>query len=104
MTTLREAIVRTTLDDVPETITPEWIESHLDGLNMQIERLHWELGYLHTWDGLISTLDRHYPPDIVDGSSGDPGPRLVVLLREVAALRRDNAIVRAQLAARGGGT
>lgn len=36
-----------------------------------------------TWAELMSILDTHYPADIFDGSSGDPGPRLVRLVREI---------------------
>ena len=42
-----------------------------------------EIKGLHTWKGLMSLVDEHYPADLVDGSSGDPGPRLVVMLREL---------------------
>lgn len=42
-----------------------------------------EIARLHTWAGLISLLDEHYPPGVVDGSSGDPGPRIVALTREL---------------------
>ncbi len=48
------------------------------------ELLRNEIKRLNTWDGLISLLDRHYPADIFDGSSGDPGPRIVVLIRTIA--------------------
>lgn len=49
-----------------------------------------ELDALHSWSGLISLLDEHYPADVFDGSSGDPGPRIVALIREVDQLRQDN--------------
>lgn len=46
-----------------------------------------EVERLNTWAGLMSLLDTHYPPDLVDGSSGDPGPRTIVLIREVDRLK-----------------
>jgi hypothetical protein len=46
---------------------------------------------LHDWDGLMSILDEHYPADVFDGSSGDTGPRIIVLLREVDRLRAEVA-------------
>lgn len=42
---------------------------------------------LRTWPGLMETLAQHYPPDIIDGSSGDPGPQIITLAREVDRLR-----------------
>ena len=51
------------------------------------ERLEKEIERLHTWAGLMSVLDEHYPADVFDGSSGDPGPRIVALIREINGLR-----------------
>ncbi len=53
----------------------------------EIEQQAEEIKGLNTWTGLISLLDKHYPPDIFDGRSCDPGPRIVALTREVAWLR-----------------
>lgn len=39
------------------------------------------------WDGLLRILDDRYSVGVFDGSSGDPGPRIVVLLREIERLR-----------------
>jgi len=51
-----------------------------------------EVARLHTWAGLMSLLDEHYPADVMTGESGDPGPRIVALVRAVAELkRRDEA-------------
>jgi hypothetical protein len=49
---------------------------------------------MHTWAGLMSLLDQHYPADVFDGASNDPGPRIVALAREVGRLRdeRDAAV------------
>lgn len=58
-----------------------------------VDRLNEEIERLHTWSGLMGIIDEHYPGDVVDGSSGDPGPRIVALLREVAALRDADRIV-----------
>lgn len=50
-----------------------------------------ELDRLHTWGGLMSLLDEHWPEGLVptgpDDDSRDPGPRIVSLLRWVARLR-----------------
>lgn len=51
--------------------------------------------WLRTWPGMMSVLDEHYPADVFDGSSGDPGSRIVSLVREVDRLK-------AALAAKGG--
>lgn len=51
------------------------------------DALEEEMARLHTWHGLMSLLDEHYPADIFDGSSGDPGPRIAVLIREINELR-----------------
>lgn len=42
-----------------------------------------EVAKLHSWPGLMSLLDERYPPEVFDGSSGDEGPRIVALVREV---------------------
>lgn len=39
-----------------------------------------------TWDGLMRHIDAIYPADVFDGSSRDPGPRLIVALREIDRL------------------
>lgn len=57
-----------------------------DELLVEVERLH-------TWRGLISLLDKHYPPDVFDGSSDDPGPRIIALTREVERLRAREALL-----------
>lgn len=53
-----------------------------------------EIERLHTWDGLMSLVDEHYPTDIFphfagvpDNPDRDPGPRILSLLREVERLR-----------------
>jgi hypothetical protein len=49
-----------------------------------------ELRRLHSWDGLMSLLDEHWPDDIFptlpDDDQRDPGPRIVSLLRWVERL------------------
>jgi hypothetical protein len=54
------------------------------------DRLAAELAELRTWRGLMSLLDELWPADAFDGSSddGDPGPRIVALMRQVDLLRR----------------
>lgn len=54
-----------------------------------IPRLLDEVARLHTWKGLLWILNEHYPADVFDGSSGDPGPTIVALTREVERHRRE---------------
>lgn len=50
-----------------------------------------EVERLHSWDGLISLVDEHYPADIFptepDRDTRDPGPRIISLLRVCDELR-----------------
>ena len=50
-----------------------------------------ELERLHSWDGLMSLLDEHYPEDIFptleDRLDRDIGPRIISLLRQIQRLR-----------------
>ena len=64
----------------------------LAGLADAVERLH-------TWDGLMSLLDEHYPSDVfVGGAESDPGPRIVGLVRELDAARARVAALEAGIA------
>jgi len=40
-----------------------------------------EVERLDSWQGFLELLNRKYPADIFDGSSGDPGPLLIVQVR-----------------------
>jgi len=42
-----------------------------------------ELERAQSWEGALDFIDRTYPSNIFTGESGDPGPRLIVLLREL---------------------
>jgi hypothetical protein len=55
---------------------------------------------LDSWDGHMRWLDKWYPPATFDGSSGDPGPTIIKLTRELAAekARADEAVERAEKA------
>lgn len=57
-----------------------------DESRARIAELESALARAETWDGLIELLDKHYPPDVVTGESHDPGPRMIVLVREVSRL------------------
>lgn len=65
-------------DDVPVLLKV------VDQLALEVERLH-------SWDGLMSLLDEHYPEDIfptlIDGPDRDPGPRIVSMLRTINRIR-----------------
>lgn len=52
-----------------------------------------EVRRFHTWDGLMSLVDEHYPTGIFphqagqpDDSTRDPGPRILSLIREIDRL------------------
>lgn len=64
------------------------------------DRLRAELDRLHSWDGLMSLLDEHWPVDIFRADpmedAADPGPRIVALLRWVDRLRAELAKTRAE--------
>ena len=51
-----------------------------------VERLVGEVTRLHSWEGLMSLLDEHYPADIFTATSQDSGPRIVALMREIDRL------------------
>ena len=57
----------------------------------QVEAQAGEIERLRTWSGLMSLLDEHYPLEVFNGSSDDPGPRIVVLVREIDQLRQQRA-------------
>ncbi len=76
---------------------PDDTELDYIATNDELSRLKEEVERLNTWDGLMSLVDEHYPSDIFDGSSGDPGPRMVVLLREVTLAREERDSARAEI-------
>jgi hypothetical protein len=64
-----------------------------------VEELTAENERLHSWDGLMSILDEHYPADLIpttydDDPARDPGPRIVSLIRSVSELRTQLEAVR----------
>ena len=69
---------------LPEHLRCETVAS----IRADRDRLAAELAELHTWRGLMTLLDEHWPADVFDGSSNDPGARIVVLMREIDLLRR----------------
>lgn len=56
-----------------------------DGADEVAEAL---LPLVTSWTWLMAVLDEHYPPELFDGSSGDPGPQIVALAQDVNRLRR----------------
>ena len=56
------------------------LEAERDALAVDAERTR-------SWEGFMSLLDEHYPASIFTGCSGDPGPRIVALVRENEAQR-----------------
>lgn len=73
----------TVCDDATLDEYGEAYRSRRDAALAEVERLH-------TWDGLMSLLDEHWPEDIFptlqDDPDRDPGPRIVSLLRWVKYL------------------
>lgn len=61
-----------------------------------------EIERLHTWDGLMSLLDEHWPetilPTLPDEAARDAGSRIVSLIRWVEMLHTEQKQLRAQLA------
>lgn len=51
---------------------------------------------LHSWAGLMSLLDEHWPDAVFRGTSGDPGPTIVFLLRQVDQLKAERARVQVE--------
>lgn len=61
----------------------------------EVDELRAEVRRLHTWEGLMSLLDEHYPADVPLGPDSDPGPRILRLTREVHLLQLVVAQLRA---------
>ena len=78
------------LDENGETLLaqPEHLRCEtVASIRAHRDRLAAELAELHAWRGLMSLLDEHWPADVFDGSSDDPGARIVFLMRQVDLLR-----------------
>jgi hypothetical protein len=100
MTPEREAALRAwfdgTADDLPYTgphleatrrgrrVNPD------DAWQDECRDLLAHVDHLRTWPGLMETVRSHFPEDVFDGSSGDPGPLLVVALREIDRLKGEH--------------
>lgn len=67
------------------------ISSRRAGQMYDLERiatkLRAERDRLHSWAGLMSLLDEHYPADVFTGRSQDVGPQIIALIREIDRLR-----------------
>lgn len=57
-----------------------------------------EVERLHSWDGLMSLVDEHYPEDIfltkADDERRDPGLRIISLLRQLDRANHDRRMLR----------
>lgn len=78
-----------TWDELDESERDDWWDRAQDVAPLLAEKEE-VLARLHTWQGLMSLLDEHYPPEVFDRSSGDEGPRVVALVREIDRLRSHN--------------
>jgi hypothetical protein len=65
----------------------EWVDVDRRALLAEVDRLH-------SWGGLMSLVDEHYPADIFprgeDREDRDTGPRIISLLAEVDRLNKEN--------------
>jgi hypothetical protein len=80
----------------------EWLDlrtSELASANSQRDAALAERDRLHTWHGLMSVLDQHYPPNVPLGPDSDPGPRILALTRALDAARAELATARRDAAA-----
>ncbi len=76
--------------DIPEL---EAYETDMSGeknslADKAVDKLVDELLAARSWEGVLAYIDRTYPAEVFTGASGDPGPRLIALLRRVKALER----------------
>jgi hypothetical protein len=62
----------------------------------QLDALLADWNRLHTWHGLMSVLDQHYPPNVPLGPDSDPGPRILALTRALDAARAEVATLTAE--------
>lgn len=86
----------------------KWLES--GGFEGSIQLVHefiselqtarQEIERLHSWDGLMSLLDEHYPESIFptneDSEDRDYGPRIVSLIRRLHGAEQDNQELRVE--------
>lgn len=63
----------------------------LEGIAAELRAEHYRI---HSWAGLMQLLDDLYPAGVFSGESGDPGPRIVALIRENDNLRAELARMR----------
>lgn len=75
------------------------LQSDNANLIQHVDSLESELASLRSWDGLIELLNDHWPAETFNGSSGDPGPTIVALIRVIDGLQQDNASLRAAVEA-----
>jgi hypothetical protein len=66
-------------------------------LAQQRDQARAEVDRLHSWQGLMSLLDEHYPAHIFTGESGDEGPRVLALVREVDRLQHEQRLLHESL-------
>jgi hypothetical protein len=79
----------------------DWLATYLDdngrpGRASQLRALLADWNRLHTWRGLMSLLDQHYPPYVQLGPDSDPGPRILALTRALDAARAEVATLTAE--------
>lgn len=73
----------------PHEWTREGLLVEYTGAIQVIEELEARVAHLQTWGGLMETLDKLYPPEIITGRSGYAAPTIIVLLRLIHRLRQE---------------
>jgi hypothetical protein len=78
------------------------LTDRLDRTLHELREVAGERDALHSWAGLMSLLDEHYPdstyPTLPDRKGRDAGPRIISLIRTVDVLRDEAAAANAALA------
>lgn len=70
------------------------LENALEAVNCD-ETQHDEIERLHSWEGIMSLIDEHYPPAVQILNEGDDtGPRILRLIREIDKLRLEREAFR----------
>ena len=79
----------------------ERLTAERDAARADVASAQETIAELHTFPGLIASLDEHFPEDIFpmlpDDERRDPGPRTVSLLRTLAAERSAHSELRARM-------
>ena len=70
------------------------IPEHISALRAALAEAYGVIERALSWEGVLEFIDRTYPAKTFTGASGDPGPRLIVLLRELKRVEAELAAAR----------